>query len=124
MAYARFTEDDGKRIARAVIAVKRQQHRRLPVRNAPIFRTGGGAVMRPCYLSNATGSPGSRTSACTYVYTVTDAITSEEIATSIAPEHARFPGKLYPATTGEYWMDGNTCKLWSTDERPYIGGCV
>ncbi len=40
MAYARFTEDDGKRIARAVIAVKRQQHRRLPVRNLPIFNRG------------------------------------------------------------------------------------
>ncbi len=58
MAYARFTEDDGKRIARAVIAVKRQQHRRLPVRSLPIFNQGRATPTTWVLLQGIEGEPG------------------------------------------------------------------
>jgi hypothetical protein len=85
---------------------------------------GGTGAVRPVTLLKTSGADGTASTACAYVYTVTDAITTTVLATGVTPEHNRPYGKTVSAIRGMAWMEGATCHLILTDEIPNKKACV
>lgn len=88
----------------------------------PRLATVAGAI--PVMLTQTGGSDGDGTTACSWTYTVTHAISGTVLGTNVAPSHNRNKVKTTKATTGwaYYDSDGNL-KVNVTDELPNFSGC-
>jgi hypothetical protein len=90
-----------------------------------LVRLGGGAGgLVPVTLASDGGSNSDGTSAVSLTYTVTHAITSAVLGTSVVPEHNRVTVPVLPATRGTAWMEGATVHLILTDEAPDFRDCA
>lgn len=76
-------------------------------------------------VSQTGGSNGTQSTAASYTYTVTDAVTGETLGSSMSPVWARTVGAVTAATHGTAYReaDGDVV-LYQVDEVPEVEACA
>lgn len=83
----------------------------------------GQQLLIPVDLSSDGGSAGTASTAPTFTYTVTHAISDEQITTGASPTWARRVGKFVAATHGLGYFDNGSFILLMCDEVPAVQAC-